>query len=87
MRAKTCKTCGGDDFTVPETRMSGVRVPAVECAYCHMLDLDEATACSRNDLDSARMAIAACVPFVAEASRWNDEPDTLAEGRSVGSGR
>jgi hypothetical protein len=83
MKGKTCKTCGGDDFIVAETRTGGLRVPAVECSHCHMLDQDESTACSKKDLDSARMAIAANLSVVAEPSSWNDEPDTLVDARNA----
>jgi hypothetical protein len=81
MKPKTCDTCGGDDFTVPETRMGGTRVPAVECAYCHMLDLDETTACSKDDLDSARMFLAAGVTTDAAASPANDDRDQGSSSR------
>jgi hypothetical protein len=83
MKAKTCKTCGGEDFIVAETRTGGLRVPTVECSHCHKLDLDESTACSKKDLDSARMAIAARLTVVAEPSPWNDEPDTLVDAQNT----
>ena len=76
MTQRTCKTCGGTRFIVAETRMLGCRAPTVECADCRRLDADGVETCTRSDLDSARMAIAANLGVVSD---WNDEADTVVD--------
>ena len=79
---RICKTCGGTRFIVDDARMAGCRAPAVECARCHAVEADVNDSCTKHDLDSARMAIAANLGVIAE---WSDEADTVVDQpRSVG---
>jgi hypothetical protein len=66
-----CSVCRGASFVASEYKMEGVMAPALECTYCHALNLDETVARSQEDLDSVRMAVAA-----RAASSCHDGPKT-----------
>jgi hypothetical protein len=63
-----CSVCGGEHFVAARYKMDGVYAPALECARCHALNLDEAAARSVEDLDSVRMAVAARAASVLDAA-------------------
>jgi hypothetical protein len=54
-----CKVCGHDELFETEYRTGKLTAPALECAKCHALDLDERVAKSDEDRDSVRRAVAA----------------------------
>jgi hypothetical protein len=54
-----CKICSGVRFLVSEYKVGTVRAPALECARCHALDLDESLVDTREARDLVRLAQAA----------------------------
>jgi len=53
-----CSNCDGKSFIRTEYRMRGLRAPALECASCHVLHLDEAAVRSEEERESVRLAVA-----------------------------
>ncbi len=54
-----CKVCGHYDLVETEYRTGDRRAPALECARCHAINLDERTAKSERDLESVQRVVAA----------------------------
>src|SRR5579859_2374618 len=54
-----CDTCGGEQFVPTEYNLGASRAPAVECATCHVVVLDEALARSEEERLAIRLAIQA----------------------------
>ncbi len=64
-----------------------VRAPAMECAHCHALLLDEAAATSEQERESVRMAVAArAAHCAAEPLRglWPELPEVEEESDKAG---
>jgi ribosomal protein S27AE len=55
----SCPNCGSGVFVASEYKMQYRRAPALECATCHILHLDEEAVASKEDRDSVRLAVAA----------------------------
>lgn len=74
-----CKICGGRHFAASEYRHSrhGLPVPALECADCRALVLDEAVALSDEERSSIRLAKAVRSSLVASGARCSPEVDDL----------
>jgi hypothetical protein len=53
-----CEVCGWDDFVRTEYECEVGRVPALECARCHAINLSEDAARTEEERTSVRMAIA-----------------------------
>ena len=70
-----CSVCGGDQFVASQYKMESGFAPALECTRCRALNLDEAVAHSKQDLDSVRMAVAARAASVLDSD--SSEPDEL----------
>jgi len=63
-----CKNCGEREFLPAEYRSGGVSAPAIECAHCHVLNLDEEAAHTEEERDSVRLAVALRVAVIEEAA-------------------
>ena len=53
-----CSNCERESFAPSEYKMPGLRAPALECTYCHVLHLDETAIRSEADRESVRLAVA-----------------------------
>jgi hypothetical protein len=53
-----CNVCGGSEFIAAEYKSEDFLAPALECASCHALCLDEEVARSTAERDSVRLAVA-----------------------------
>jgi hypothetical protein len=80
-----CTVCGKETFVRGEYRMDSGAAPALECACCGALNLDEAVALTEWDRSSVRMAAAARAAVVESegsfktAEEQRDEDPTDAE--------
>lgn len=76
---KQCKVCGGRHFAASEYRHSreGSPVPALECADCRALVLDETVAISDEERTSIRLAKAVRSALAASAGSSLPETDEL----------
>ena len=63
----SCKNCGERDFVPSEYRSGTVNAPAMECAHCHVLNLDEEAARTEEERDSVRLAVALRVAVIEDA--------------------
>ncbi len=52
-----CEGCGGDRFVSARYNLGAIRAPALECANCRVLILDEAIARSEDERAAIRQAI------------------------------
>ena len=68
-----CSVCRGEHFVASQYKLDGAYAPALECTRCHALNLDEAVARSKEDLDSVRMAVAARAASILDAASSVDE--------------
>jgi hypothetical protein len=77
---KECRVCGGKLFAASEYRHSrnGGAVPALECADCRTLVLDEAVATSDAERSSIRLAkavrAALANPAADPTTAYGDDP-------------
>jgi hypothetical protein len=82
---KQCKICGGRHFAASEYRHSrhGIPVPALECADCRALVLDENVALSEEERTSIRLAKAVRSALAASAGSGLPEADELPTTRAA----
>jgi hypothetical protein len=53
-----CDVCGKGHFTATEYRVGACRAPALECSYCHAVNLREEVAATEEERISVKIAIA-----------------------------
>jgi hypothetical protein len=53
-----CDVCGNGHFTTTEYRAGACRAPALECDFCHAVNLREEAATTEEERASVKMAIA-----------------------------
>jgi hypothetical protein len=84
MRTRQCNICGGRDFAASEYRHSreGEPVPALECADCRALVLDETVAISEEQRTSIRRAKAVRAGLAASAAGGGPEVDERGATRA-----
>lgn len=68
-----CNVCGHGRFVSTEYNTGDLRAPALECASCHTLVLEEGVARTEKERESVRMAIA-----LRAAVQNNPTSDTFA---------
>ena len=60
-----CNVCGCSDFLPAEYKSEIARAPALECARCHALVLDEGAAATEEERESVKLAKAIRAEIIA----------------------
>ncbi len=77
-----CHVCGGRRFVSTEYKMGTMHAPALACARCHAIVLEEAVARTEGERDSVRRAIA-LRKAVQDSASVRDESGVFAIGSTM----